>query len=91
MATARTENVVILKADNDTYAGPLDVQGIKCIAGATGGVTTIKHTNTSGEILWSSGTQAANAVTFDEVCLKVGKGVTVHMDTVDATVYLYLK
>lgn len=91
MASVRKENVVIMATDNDTVDGPLEIMGIKGKAGGTGGSAQLKQTDTSGQILWQTATLAANAADYNQVYLRIGRGETLHLDTSDVTVFLYLK
>jgi len=89
MATNFAESVIQMTADNDTVAGPKDIKAIKVIAGGAGGLTQLKQSDTSGTVMYET-TQAADAETFEQVNMKIGNGETLHLDTVDATVWLYL-
>lgn len=90
MAVTKSMNVIKMTADNDTHTGSAKIRGIRTIAGGAGGLTAIKSTNTSGFVLYQT-TQSASAETFEEVRINVGSGETIHLDTVDATVWLYLE
>jgi hypothetical protein len=90
MAVTRTNNVIQITADNDTIQGPLEICSLIYMAGTTSPSAQIKMTNTSGNILWESGTTADNARmdNYTEIC--VGAGDTLHFDLAGTGTKLYL-
>ena len=91
MAVTRVNNRILVTADNDTitnFSGC--IENIVVIAGTTTPSIQIKDTDTSGAVLWESGTMADNARLNDQVDLRIRNDQTLHIDLAGAGTKLYL-
>ncbi len=90
MAVTRINNRTLVTADNDTITGPLYIESIRVIAGTTTPSVQLKVTNTSGAVLWESGTLADNEVHESEVELRIEADQVVHVDMAGTGTKLYI-
>jgi hypothetical protein len=90
MAVTQKNNRILVTADNDTFTGPLCIECIRIIAGTTSPSVQLKETNTSGAVLWESGTLSDNAVQESVPELRIDAGQTVHVDLAGTGTKLYI-
>lgn len=91
MAVTRVNNRILVTADNDTITGLAGcIENIVVIAGTTSPSVQIKLTDTSGAILWETGTLSDNQHLNDNVDLRIEADQTLHIDLAGTGTKLYL-
>ena len=91
MATARSNNVIVIDTDNATLTGQkLCIESILYVAGTTSPSASIRMTDTNGTTLWTSGTTADNARLSEQHEIYVGQNDTLHFDLAGTGTKLYL-
>lgn len=95
MAVSRDSNVIRMTADDDTVTmgqGGFHIVAVRLVGGSDAATALIKETNTSGTVLFSLKTAAANGVDSFEACVRV-EASTLHLDLTGtgAEVFIYLK
>jgi hypothetical protein len=85
MAVTRAGTVIKIAADNDTVAGPINVCGIKYIAGTGSPSIQIKETDTNGVVMWET---ASATSLYEEV--KFRSNGTIHVDLAGTGTLLYI-
>lgn len=88
MAVTRALNVVKITADNDTIAGPLEIESVVYFPGTGSPDTQIKLTDTNGMILWNA--HLSTSRLQENVEIKVLAGDTLHIDMAGTGTVLYL-
>lgn len=86
MAVIRAGSVIKVTADNDTIPGPINVCGIKYIAGTGSPSASIKDTNTSGNPFWET---ALTTEVFEEVEFRSQNDLHIDMAGTGTAVYIY--
>lgn len=91
MAVTTQNNVIRISADNDTLTGIYNICSIVYKAGTTSPSVQIKKDDTSGMVLWESGTTADNARLWEQVEIRLTE--TTHFDIAGTgtVIYLYLE
>lgn len=85
MAVTQQNNVIRIAADNDTLSGNYEVCSILYVPGTGTPTAQIKHTDTSGMVLWET---AETTRHVDEVELRLTG--TTHFDLAGTGTILYL-
>lgn len=88
MAVTTNNNVIRIAADNDTITGNFTVCSIVYKGGTTSPSVQIKKDDTSGMVLWESGTTADNARLCEQIELRLTG--TTHIDLAGTGTVLYL-
>lgn len=86
MAVTRAGSVIVVGADNDTVAGPLNICGFLYKAGTGSPSVQVKSGSTSGVILWES---ASATDVYNQVDIRHDSLIHIDMAGTGTVLYIY--